>query len=132
MLNFKGMRFPIDVVLVCSRWYVAYPLSYWHREEMMAERGVSVDHSSINRWAIRFLPFIKKMARKHKQPVGDCIEPGLPTPKETSSMRFWKSAIAASRCYRQLESRTAIWGVCPMVADADTWFNESKRDRRDN
>jgi len=70
MLNFKGMRFPIDVILVCIRWYVAYPLSYRHLEEMMEERGVSVDHSSINRWAVRFLPLIEKMARKHKRPVG--------------------------------------------------------------
>ena len=70
MLNFKGMRFPIDVILVCIRWYVAYPLSYRHLEEMMEERGVSVDHSSINRWAIRFLPLVEKMARKHKRPVG--------------------------------------------------------------
>jgi putative transposase len=70
MLNFKGMRFPIDVILVCIRWYVAYPLSYRHLEEMMLERGVSVDHSSINRWAVRFLPLIEKMSRKHKRPVG--------------------------------------------------------------
>ena len=70
MVNFKGMRFPIDVILVCIRWYAACPLSYRHLEEMMQERGVSVDHSSINRWAIRFLPLIEKMARKHKRPVG--------------------------------------------------------------
>ena len=70
MLNFKGMRFPIDVILVCIRWYAAYPLSYRHLEELMEERGVPVDHSSINRWAIRFLPLIEKMARKHKRPVG--------------------------------------------------------------
>lgn len=70
MLNFKGMRFPIDVILVYVRWYVAYQLSYRHLEEMMEERGVSVDHSSINRWAVRFLPLIEKMARKHKRPVG--------------------------------------------------------------
>ena len=70
MLRFKGMRFPIDVILVCFRWYVAYPLSYRHLEEIMDERGVSVDHSSINRWAIRFLPLIEKVARKHKHPVG--------------------------------------------------------------
>lgn len=69
MLNFKRMRFPVDVILVCIRWYVAYPLSYRHIEEMMEERGVSVDHSSINRWAIRFLPLIEKMAREHKRPV---------------------------------------------------------------
>jgi putative transposase len=70
MLSFKGMRFPIDVVLVCIRWYVAYPLSYRHIEELMGERGVSVDHSTINRWAIRFLPLIEKLSRKHKCRVG--------------------------------------------------------------
>ena len=70
MLSFKGMRFPIDVILVCIRWYVAYPLTYRHLEEMMEARGVAVDHSSINRWAIRFVPLIEKMARKHKHPVG--------------------------------------------------------------
>ena len=70
MLATKGMRFPIDVILVCIRWYAAYPLSYHHLEEMMEERGVFVDHSSINRWAIRFLPLLEKVFRKHKRPVG--------------------------------------------------------------
>ena len=64
------MRFPIDVILVCIRWYVAYPLSYCQLEEMMGERGVFVDHSSINRWAIRFLPLLEKVLRQHKRPVG--------------------------------------------------------------
>ncbi|WP_349282912.1 IS6 family transposase (plasmid) [Polaromonas hydrogenivorans] len=70
MLATKGMRFPIDVILVCIRWYAAYPLSYRHLEEMMEERGVFVDHSSINRWAIRFLPLLEKVFRKHKRAVG--------------------------------------------------------------
>ena len=70
MLATKGMRFPIDVILVCIRWYAAYPLSYRHLEEMMQERGVFVDHSSINRWAIRFLPLLEKVFRKYKRPVG--------------------------------------------------------------
>lgn len=69
MLTAKGMRFPIDIILVCIRWYAAYPLSYRHLEEMMQERGVFVDHSSINRWAIRFLPLLEKVFRKHKRPV---------------------------------------------------------------
>jgi putative transposase len=64
------MRFPIDVILVCIRWYAAYPLSYRHFEEMMQDRGVDVDHSSINRWAIGFLPLLEKVFRKHKRPVG--------------------------------------------------------------
>ncbi|WP_075794672.1 IS6 family transposase [Massilia putida] len=70
MLSFKGMRFPVDVILVCIRWYAAYPLSYRHIEEMMGERGVSVDHSTINRWAIRFLPVIEKLSRQHKRHIG--------------------------------------------------------------
>lgn len=70
MRNFKGTRSPINVVLVCIRWYAAYPLSYPHLEEIMQECGVSVDHLSINRWAIRFLPLIEKMVRKYKRPVG--------------------------------------------------------------
>ena len=70
MLAAKGMRFPIDVILVCIRWSAAYPLSYPHLEEIMHERGVLVDHSSINRWAIRFLPLPEKVFRKHKRPVG--------------------------------------------------------------
>lgn len=48
MLNFKGMRFPIDAILVCIRWYAADPLRYGHLEEIMKARGVSVDHSTIN------------------------------------------------------------------------------------
>ena len=70
MLDVKRMRFPLDIILVCMRWYAAYPLSYRHLEEMMQERGVGVDHSSINRWAIRFLPLFEKDFRKYKCPVG--------------------------------------------------------------
>ena len=66
MLTAKGLRFPIDLILVCIRWYAAYLLSYRHLEEMMQERGVFVDHCSINRWAIRFLPLFEKVFRKHK------------------------------------------------------------------
>ena len=66
----KRMRLPIDVILVCIRWYAAYPLSYRHLKEIMQERGVFVDHSSINRWAIRFVPLLEKVFCKHKHPVG--------------------------------------------------------------
>ena len=66
----KGMRFPVEIILVCIRWYAAYPLSYRHLEEMMEERGVFLDHSTISRWAIRFLPMLEKAFRRHKHPVG--------------------------------------------------------------
>jgi putative transposase len=70
MLNTKGMRFPIGLIRICVRWYAAYPLSYRPLEQMMQERGVLVDHSSINRRAVRFLPLLEKIFRHHKRPVG--------------------------------------------------------------
>jgi putative transposase len=47
VVSFKGTRFLQEIMLTCVRWYVAYPLSYRHAEELMAERGVSVDHSTV-------------------------------------------------------------------------------------
>src|SRR5215813_2784577 len=44
-VSFKGAHFPKDIILMGVRWYVAYPLSYRHVEELMEERGVEVDHS---------------------------------------------------------------------------------------
>jgi transposase-like protein len=67
---FKRLHYPLDVILTCVRWYVAYPLSLRHLEEMMAERGVSVDHSTVHRWAIKLLPVLEKAFRLHKRPVG--------------------------------------------------------------
>jgi transposase-like protein len=58
------------MILACIRWYATYPFSYPHFEEMMQECGVLVDYSSINRWAIRFLPLLEKVLRKHKRAVG--------------------------------------------------------------
>ena len=49
MIEFKGGDFERDVILWRVRWYVAYPISYRRLEEMMEERGVEVDHSTLNR-----------------------------------------------------------------------------------
>ena len=46
-ISFKGAHFPKEVILMGVRWYVAYPLSTRHVEELMEERGVEVDHSTI-------------------------------------------------------------------------------------
>ena len=52
-ISFQGAHFPKEVILMGVRWYVAYPLSTRHVEERMEERGVDVDHSTINRWTIK-------------------------------------------------------------------------------
>jgi transposase-like protein len=49
MMSVKGVHFEQDTILTCRRWYVAYPLSYRHVEELMQERGGAVDHATINR-----------------------------------------------------------------------------------
>ena len=51
-------------------WYVAYSLSLRDLEEMMAERGLAVDHSSVHRWVVKLLPLFEKAFRKHERPVG--------------------------------------------------------------
>jgi transposase-like protein len=66
----KRLHHPLDVILTCVRWYVAYPLSLRHLEDMMAERGVSVDHATVHRWAIKLLPVLEKAFRHRKRPVG--------------------------------------------------------------
>jgi transposase-like protein len=66
----KRLHYPVDVILLCVRWYVAYSLSLRDLEEMMAERGLEVDHSTVHRWVIKLLPLFEKAFRKHKRPVG--------------------------------------------------------------
>ncbi|WP_211709200.1 IS6 family transposase [Paraburkholderia aspalathi] len=67
---FKRLHYPFDVMLMCVRWYVAYGLSVRNLEEMMAERGIEVDHSTVHRWAIKLLPVLGKALGRRKRPVG--------------------------------------------------------------
>jgi transposase-like protein len=54
MSDFKGRRFPTDIILLCVRWYCKYGISYRDLEEMMSERGVMVDHTTLFRWVQRY------------------------------------------------------------------------------
>jgi putative transposase len=69
MVSFKGAHFVKDIILTCVRWYVAYPLSYRQLEELMQERGVSVDHSTINRWVLKYSPQLEEAFHRRKRPV---------------------------------------------------------------
>jgi putative transposase len=69
MVSFKGAHFPKDIILVCVRWYVAYPLSSRQVEELMEERGVAVDHATVNRWVIKYSPQLEEAFHRRKQPV---------------------------------------------------------------
>jgi transposase-like protein len=58
-----------DILLTCGRWYLAYPLSYRHVEERIQERGVSVDHSTINCCVIKYSPPLEAVFHRRKRPI---------------------------------------------------------------
>jgi len=57
--------------LLCIRWYLRYPLSYRDLEEIMLERGLRVDHTTIYRWVQRYAPELEKHCRPHLKPCND-------------------------------------------------------------
>jgi putative transposase len=69
-MKFKGLHFERDVILWGVRWYVAYPISYRQIEEMMGERGVGVDHSTLHRWILNYVPALEQAFLARKCPVG--------------------------------------------------------------
>src|SRR6266436_4719819 len=68
-VSFKGVHFPKEIILTGVRWYVAYPLSTRHVEALMEERGVKVDHSTINRWVIKYSPQLEEAFHRRKRAV---------------------------------------------------------------
>src|SRR4030095_10871662 len=68
-INFKGAHFPQDIILLGVRWYGAYPLSYRHVEELMEERGVPIDHATIQRWVVKYSPQLEEAFHRRKRPV---------------------------------------------------------------
>jgi transposase-like protein len=59
-----------EIILMGVRWYVAYPLSYRHVEELVEERGVRLDHATIQRWVVKYRPLLEKTFHRRKRPVG--------------------------------------------------------------
>jgi putative transposase len=63
------LHYRLEVMIMCVRRYLAYPLSPRHVEEMMHERGVLVDHTTVHRWAIKMLPVLAAVFQRRKRPV---------------------------------------------------------------
>lgn len=68
---FAGFRFPPEVILLAVRWYLRYALSYRDLEELLAERGIHVDHVTLFRWVQRFTPEVIDAARPSRHQVGN-------------------------------------------------------------
>jgi IS6 family transposase len=68
---FAGFRFPPEIIVLAVRWYLRYGLSYRDVEELLAERGIEVDHVTVYRWVQRFTPLLADAARPCRHAVGD-------------------------------------------------------------
>src|SRR5258708_40291052 len=67
----KGRHSRDEIILLCARWYVRYSLSYRDLEEMMVERGLTVDHSTLCRWVLAYAPELEKRVKPQLKPTGD-------------------------------------------------------------
>src|SRR3954453_13686063 len=61
--DFKGRHYEATLILQAVSWYLRYPLSYRDIEELFLERGLEVDHSTLNRWVLAYAPLIEKRLR---------------------------------------------------------------------
>jgi IS6 family transposase len=68
---FTWRHFEAEIILLCVRWYVRYPLSYRDLEEMMDERGLRIDHTTIYRWVQHFAPELERRCRPHLKTTTD-------------------------------------------------------------
>ena len=71
VIDFKGAQFPKPVILFAVFFYVRYAVSYRDLEEIMAERGVVVDHTTLNRWVVKYAPLIAAEAQARKRPTAN-------------------------------------------------------------
>lgn len=68
---FKWRHFEGEIILLCVRWYLRYALSYRDLEEMMEDRGLSVDHTTVYRWVQHYAPELDKRCRPHLKGTND-------------------------------------------------------------
>ena len=68
-ISFKGAQFPRNVILFAVFFYIRYTVSYRDLEEIMAKRGIRVDHATLNPWVVKYSPLIASTARRRKAPA---------------------------------------------------------------
>ena len=106
MSLFKRRRFPVAIILLCVRWSCKYGISYRDLAEMMSERGVSVNPSTIFRWVQRYAPELEK---------GPAAS-GDPDPGHGAWMRpMYEVADAGGTCFeRSISTVSSSTPCCPI------------------
>ncbi|WP_436102784.1 IS6 family transposase [Pararhizobium sp. LjRoot238] len=95
---FEGRHFEQSVILLCVRWYLTYGLSLRDLKEMMAERGISVDHSTIHRWVVHFAPLLAERFNRRKRVVTGKWHADETYLKVRSRWRYLYRAIDSNGC----------------------------------
>ena len=73
MINFKRRHFKQDIIMMSMRWYLSYALSYRHVAELLLERGVSIDHSTVQRWVVCYSAELENEFRRGYKKIGTYI-----------------------------------------------------------
>lgn len=109
--RFHGGHFPKRIVLQAVFWYLRYSLSYRDIEELMRERGVEIDHATVQRWVVKYTPILEAEFRKRKKTVGTSKS------KMGCIQDSWRIAPAWALSFRtnrfQLYSTTFTKGTAP-------------------
>lgn len=90
---FKRRHFEGEIILLGVRWYLRYALSYRDLEEMMGERGVQVDHTSIYRWVQHYAPELEKRCRPHLKLTTDSYRVEETYLKVKGRWKYWYGAL---------------------------------------
>src|SRR3954452_6079189 len=125
--DFRGRHFEAALIVQAVSWYLRYPLSYRDIEELFLERGLEVDHSTLNRWVLAYAPLIEKRLRQFRKP--HC---GSVRIDETSyENRCVKSVLLSAGRHRPVPSRVGIPG-CRVGAPRGEGCPRQSRIRRDS
>ena len=92
-MKFSGRHFPKDVILTAVRWYLRYNLSYRDVEELIAERGIVVDHSTINRWVVKYAALLVEAGQESQTKGGYKLATG-----RNLHQGAWSMEILVSSC----------------------------------
>src|SRR3954453_11613857 len=124
--DFKGRHFEATLILQAVSWYLRYPLSYRDIEELFRERGLEVDHATLNRWVLAYAPLIERRLRAFRQPHCGSIRVD-----ETSyEDRCVKPVLLSAGRHRPVPSRVGIPG-CRGGAPRSEGCPRQPRIRRD-
>ena len=120
---FKWRQFEGEIILMCVRWYLRYALSYRDLKEIMGERGLAIDHTTIFRWVQRYTPELEKRCRPCLKPTNDSYRVDETYIKVK---RKWKYLYRAVDSEGNTLDFLLCAGVAPQTSMMGSWPRRSK------